>query len=179
MCAAQSADESATRCDSHAPSDASAPTNAGNLGLVSPSDVVRVALAGFVLKRYVGREVRSMAVAPVPGHAPISEDPAHANSRLARWAVGLAGAVVVAIAASFAIFAVAYAIGGSGATEDNWVGFLGMVSLLGGLLASLAAFALAVVARVKHERWTLLWLPLSLFPALLAFLLLGEAFWWE
>jgi hypothetical protein len=79
----------------------------------------------------------------------------------------------------FAIFAVAYAIGGSGATEDNWVGFLGAVSLLGGLLASLAAFALAVVAKVKHERWALLWLPLSVFPALLAFLLLGEAFWWE
>jgi len=120
-----------------------------------------------------------MAVAPVPGHAPISVGPAHAHSRLARWAVGLAGAVVVAIAVSYTIFAVAYAIGGSSATEDNWVGFLGMVSLLGGLLASLAAFALAVVAKVKHERWTLLWLPLSVFPALLAFLLLGEAFWWE
>ena len=120
-----------------------------------------------------------MAVAPVPGHAPISVGPARAHSRLARWAVGLAGAVVVAIAATFAIFAVAYAIGGSSAIEDNWVGFLGMVSLFGGLLASLAAFALAVVAKVKRERWTLLWLPLSVFPALLAFLLLGEAFWWE
>src|SRR3972149_11316406 len=162
-------------------------TNASNLGLVSPSDVVRVALADFVLKRYVGdkahrrlstrpngvREARSMPVAP------LSVGPAPAHSGLARWAVGLAGAVVVAIAASFAIFAVALAIGGSRATADNWVGFLGMVSLLGGLLASLAAFALAVVAKVKHERWALLWLPLSVFPALLAFLLLGEAFWWE
>src|SRR3970282_1951542 len=54
-----------------------------------------------------------------------------------------------------------------------------MCSLFGGLLASLAAFALAVVAKVKHEQWALLWLPLSVFPALLAFLLLGEAFWWE
>jgi hypothetical protein len=105
--------------------------------------------------------------------------PAHAHSRLARWAVGLAAVVAVAIATSFAIFAVAYAIGGSGATEDNWVGFLVGVSLLGGLLASLAAFALAVVAKVKRERWALLWLPLSVFPALLAFLVLGEAFWWE
>src|SRR3989304_7143040 len=101
------------------------------------------------------------------------------HSRLALWAVGLAAAVAIAIATSFAIFAVAYASGGSGATEDNWVGFLGMVSLLGGLLASLAAFALAVVAKVKHERGTLLWLPGSGFPALLAFLLLGEAFWWK
>lgn len=96
-----------------------------------------------------------------------------------RWAVGLAAAAAFVIATSFAIFAVAYAIGGSGATEDNWVGFLVMVSLLGGLLASLAAFALAVVAKVKHERCALLWLPLSVFPALLAFVVLGEALWWE
>src|SRR3972149_3626607 len=185
MCAAQSADESATRCDSHAPGEASALTNASNLGLVSPPDVGRVALAVLVLNRYVGdkahrrlstrrngvREVRSMAVAP------ISVGPAHAHSGLVRWAVGLAGAVVVAIAASFAIFAVAYAIGGSSATEDNWVGFLGMVSLLGGLLASLAAFALAAVAMGKDERGARLWLPLSVFPGLLAFLLLGEALW--
>jgi hypothetical protein len=87
--------------------------------------------------------------------------------------------VVITIAVSYTIFAVAYAIGGSDAIEDTWVGFLGVVALLGGLLASLAAFALAVVAKVKHERWTLLWLPLSVFPALLAFLVLGEAFWWE
>ena len=120
-----------------------------------------------------------MTVAPAPDHAPMSVGPAHAHSRLARWAVGFAAAVAVAIATSLAIFAVAYAIGGSGATEDNWVGFLGAVSLLGGLLVSLAAFALAIVAKIKRERWALLWLPLSVFPALLAFLVLGEAFWWE
>jgi hypothetical protein len=96
-----------------------------------------------------------------------------------RWAVGLAAAAAVVIATAAAIFAVAYAIGGSGATEDNWVGFLVMVLLLCAGLASLAAFALAVVAKVKHERWALLWLPLSVFPALLAFLVLGEALWWE
>ena len=95
------------------------------------------------------------------------------------WAVGLAVAAAVAIATSFAILAVAYAIGGSGATEDNWVGVLVMVSLLGASLASLAAFALAIVAKVKHERWAPLWLPLSVFPALLAFVVLGEALWWE
>jgi hypothetical protein len=80
---------------------------------------------------------------------------------------------------SVAIFAVAYAVGGPGATEDNWVGFLAVVSLLGGLVASLAAFALALTAKSKHERWPILWLPLLLFPALLAFLVLGELFWWE
>lgn len=120
-----------------------------------------------------------MTVASVPGHGPTSVGSASAHSRLARWAAGVAAAVVVAIATSLVIFALAYAIGGSGATEDNWVGFLAAVSLLGGSLASFAAFALAVVAKVKHERWALLWLPLSVFPALLAFLVLGEAFWWE
>ena len=127
----------------------------------------------------LAREVISMTVDPVPGRAPMSVGPAHANSRLALWAVGLAAAVAVVIAMSSAVFAVAYATGGSGVTEDNWVGFLGAVSLLGGLLASLAAFALAVVARVKHERWTLLWFPLSVFPAMFAFVVLGEVFWLE
>jgi hypothetical protein len=120
-----------------------------------------------------------MTVAPVPGHAPTSTGPAPGHGSLARWAVGLAAAAAVAIATTSVTFAVAYATGGSGATEDNWVGFFVAVSLLGGLLASLAAFALAVVARVKHEQWALLWLPLSVCPGLLAFLVLGEAFWWE
>jgi hypothetical protein len=60
---------------------------------------------------------------------------------------------------------------GSGPSEGcHWVG---------GLLVSLVAFALAVAAKVKHERWSLLWLPLSLFPALLAIVVSAEAFWME
>jgi hypothetical protein len=101
------------------------------------------------------------------------------HTRLARCGVGIAAAVAVAILGLAAIFAVAYAVGGSGAIEDNWVGFLGAVSLLGGLVATLAAFALALAAKIKHEQWALLWLPFLLFPALLAFLVLGELFWWE
>ena len=120
-----------------------------------------------------------MTVAPVPGGAPISVGPAPTHGRPSRWAVGLAAAAALAIATSLVTFALAYAVGGSGATEDNWVGLLVAVLLLGVLLASFAAFALAVVAKVKRERWALLWLPLSVFPGLLAFLVLGEAFWWE
>jgi hypothetical protein len=82
-------------------------------------------------------------------------------------------------ASALAIFALASAIGGSGATDDNWVGYLVGVLLAGGLVGSLVAFATAISALVKHERWALLWLPLLLFPAILAFLALGEAFWWE
>ena len=92
----------------------------------------------------------------------------------------MSAASVVAIATSITTFAIAYAVGGASATEDNWVGYLVASMALGpGLLGSLAAFVLAIVVKVKHERWTLLWLPLCAFPAFLAFLVLGEAFWWE
>ncbi len=74
-----------------------------------------------------------------------------AHTRVAQLAVGLAAAAIVLVALALA------GLGGGGA---------------GGLL-SLAAFALAVVAKVKHERWALLWLPLLLFPALI----LSAPFW--
>jgi hypothetical protein len=98
---------------------------------------------------------------------------------LSWWAVRLAQAAVVVVSIAFAVFGVADVVGGSGATEDNWVALLTVTSFFGGFLVSLTAFALAVAVRVQHEQWTLLWLPLSVFPALLAFLVLGEAFWWE
>lgn len=120
-----------------------------------------------------------MTASPVPGHARGSVGPAGGHSRPARWAVGLAAAVAAVIVVSYTIFAVALAVGGVGAIEDTWVGLLGAVALLGGSAASLAAFALAVVAKVRHEQWRLLWLPLSLFPALLAVVVLGETLWWE
>ena len=105
--------------------------------------------------------------------------PGHARTQLARRAVGLAELVAVAVAVSYSILGVARAVGGSGAISDNWVGMLGAVALLGGLLASLAAFAMAVAARVKHEQWALLWLPLSLFPGLLVIVVLAETLWIE
>lgn len=73
-----------------------------------------------------------------PPRSPVSGHP------LARGAVGLATAAAVLVALGVAGF------GGAGA----------------GVLASLAAFVMAVVAKVKHERWALLWLPLLLFPVL-------------
>jgi hypothetical protein len=87
--------------------------------------------------------------------------------------------VALVVAVSYAILAVAYAVGGADAISDNWVGMLGAVALLGGLLASLVAFGMAVVARVKHEQWALLWLPLSLFPGLLVIVVLAETLWIE
>ena len=120
-----------------------------------------------------------MTAHSVSGRASVPPGRDRAHTRLARWGVGIAAAVAIAILVSATIFAVAYAVRGPGATEDNWVGFLAAVSLLGGLAASLAAFALALTAKIKREQWPMLWLPLLLFPALLAFLVFGELFWWE
>ena len=120
-----------------------------------------------------------MTVAHVPGHVPASAGRGHPHGRLARWAVRLSAVFGAASAASIAAVVTAYAVGAESAVEDTLLGAsLAIIAFTGGL-GSFAAFALAIVARVKHERWALLWLPLSVFPALLAFLVLGEAFWWE
>jgi hypothetical protein len=116
-----------------------------------------------------------MTVHPVPG-AHLATRPSHPLSVIAFvTAAVVAGVVVIAVA----VFAIAFAIGGQDATSDNWVGALAVVGVVGGLLTSLGAFLIAAVAWLSHERSRLLWLPVLLFPALLAFLVLGEAFWWE
>jgi cytochrome bd-type quinol oxidase subunit 2 len=123
--------------------------------------------------------VSSMTDVPVSGQAPFTAGPAHTHSRRARWAVRLAEAAAPMTAIAVAVYGVAFVVGGSSAVEDNWVAILVLVLFFGGLLASVIAFVLAVAMKVKHEQWRLLWLPLSVFPVLLAFVVLGEAFWWE
>lgn len=85
----------------------------------------------------------------------------------------------ITIAASIATFAIAHAVGGASATEDNWAGYLIVGTAFAGLCGSLCAFVLAIVAEVRRESWALLWLPLCVFPAFFLFLILGEALWWE
>ena len=104
---------------------------------------------------------------------------AQEDGRLARWSVTLAEAVVAVVTLAALVFGAAYVVGGVEATEDNWVGMLAAVGLLGGLAVSLVAFVLAVLARARHERRPLSWLPWTVFPALFGFILLGELFWWE
>lgn len=97
----------------------------------------------------------------------------------ARQAVGLAALGAAAVAFALAFFGVASAIGGDDAVSDNWAAVLVGVSGIGGFLASFAAFVVALVAKAKGEQGRRLLLPLALFPVLLAFVLLGEALWWE
>ncbi len=101
------------------------------------------------------------------------------NNREAKWAVGIAATVTTILILSGAILGVAYLLGGSSAVSDNWVGFQGAIALLGGLIVSPMAFVLAATARIRHGNSAWLWFPLAVFPALLAFVILGEVFWWE
>ncbi len=119
-----------------------------------------------------------MTVHPVPTGAPVSGH-AHSSDKQARWAIVLSEAVLAVVALTAALFGIAYAINGSSGFEDNWVGMTGVVAILGSLAVSLVAFTLGVLARIHDERRPLLWLPLSLFPAMATFLVLGELFWWE
>ena len=120
-----------------------------------------------------------MTASPVPGHVLVPTGHDLPPGRLARWAVGLSAVFGVASAASIAAVGIAYAVGVESAIDDTVLGwFLGCTALTG-FVGSFAAFLAAIVAKVRHEPWALLWLPLCVFPALLAFLVLGDALWWE
>jgi hypothetical protein len=101
------------------------------------------------------------------------------SNRSARWAVGIAVTVSLYIAFTVCLFAIAYARGGSDAISDNWVGWLGALAIIGGLIASFVAFIMAFSAKFKKVPWVRLRLPLLLFPVLLAFVVLSELFWWQ
>lgn len=93
------------------------------------------------------------------------------------WAVNLAVLAVVVLVGSFGLFGMVWATDGSADSVEGLVG----VGYLVGVLVSLVAFVLAVPARfgrvtrdgAERERWWPLWLPLCLFPTLLAVWLLA------
>lgn len=97
--------------------------------------------------------------------------------RQARLAVSLAVAAVVALVVSFGLFGMIWATNGSADRVEGLVG----LGYLGGVLVSLVAFVLAVPARLgqatrvgaEGQRWSPLWLPLSLFPTLFVVWLLA------
>ena len=108
-----------------------------------------------------------------------SDDSGAEANGVARVAVGLVVFVVVVIVVTYAIFFDALAIGGDDAISDTWVGTQAGFSLLGGLVVSLVALVLAIVAKVRQERSKLLWLPLSVFPTLLVLVVLAEVLSWS
>lgn len=86
--------------------------------------------------------------------------------RLAGWAVNTA----VVAAVMFAVGLTVLAIVGFEADDEAFAhGKAAVVSigLFGGVLISVVAFVLAVVAKVRHERRALLWFPLLLGPVLI------------
>ena len=105
-----------------------------------------------------------MTLGPLPHPAPASTGSGRLAARLVRWAVGLSAG----FGTLFAAAVVAAATGGFG-------GVVAAVAFMG----SLAAFVLAVIAKVQHEHSVWLWLPLGVFPGMILFVVLGEAFWWE
>lgn len=117
-----------------------------------------------------------MTVGPMSGHSAI---PGSAHDGLSRWAVWLAAVVVGVVSVAYTIFGVAWAVGGESAVSDTFIGYLAGFAMLGGLVASLVAFVMAAVAKARHEARALLWLPLTVFPVLLAVVVLVEALWME
>ena len=105
--------------------------------------------------------------------------PQRPSERRAGRAVVAAEVAAGMFVAAAALFGVAYVIGGSDATEDNWVAVCVGVVALGGALLSFGAFVVALAMKVRGATLRPMWLPLSVFPAAVAFLLLGELFWWE
>jgi hypothetical protein len=120
-----------------------------------------------------------MSTSGFPGHRAVHVAWDGDHSKVARTAVGIAAADVAVLVVIGAIFGTAWLVGGTEATEDNWVGMLGAVGVLGGLAASVVALVLAALARSRHEAWSLLWLPLLLAPGLLLLVGSVELFWME
>lgn len=120
-----------------------------------------------------------MSVDPVVSGAGTSSSRQGPPPGPARWAVVVAAVAAVLVLLGVVVFAVGYAVGGDEGVSDNWVGMLTVFSVLSGLLASFIAFVVAVVTRLRHRSVPGLWLPLTVFPVVIAFIVLGEAFWWE
>ncbi|WP_188784554.1 hypothetical protein [Nocardioides phosphati] len=96
------------------------------------------------------------------------------DRRLVWWANGLAVAAVILTASGLTVLAI---VGFDANDEDfaGWKGVFVLTGLFGGTLVSIVAFVTAVVAKMRHERWALLWLPLLFGPAFI----ISLPFWFE
>lgn len=73
------------------------------------------------------------------------------RTRLAWWALRTARAAALVLVVSWVVLGLTWAVAGQDAISDNLLGFLGVVALFGGMLVSLVAFALAIIAGVKQR----------------------------
>ena len=96
-----------------------------------------------------------------------------------RGARALAAGSLAVLAAAAALFGVAWVVGGDEAVSDNWVGVSVVVGLFTGLTGSFVAFVTAIVAGIRKEPWSRLWLPLMTFPGVVITVGLLEAFVFE
>jgi len=92
----------------------------------------------------------------------------------AAWRLAVLSLMVLVLGA--VLLATAWVFGGDDAISDNWVGMTVVLALFAGLSGSFVAEVMALWAGVRHERWAALWLPLTTFPAVVAFVVLLEAF---
>lgn len=120
-----------------------------------------------------------MTASPLPGRGSSAAGPRHASTRVAGPAVVLAAVVAGVLLVAYAIFFVALAVGGDAAISDTWVGYEAGLAMLAGLGASFVAFLLGIAAKLRREAHRFLWLPLALFPTLVALVVLAEVFWME
>lgn len=93
-----------------------------------------------------------------------------------RTAWRLAALSLMVLALGAALFGAAWMAGGDEAVSDNWVGMTVLLALLAGLSGSLVGLVMALYAGMRREPWGTLWLPLTTFPAVVAVVVLLEAF---
>lgn len=112
-------------------------------------------------------------VIPMTGTHAVAAEPWH-HPRLAWAAVATAAGSAVLFAIGLAVLA---KVGFTANDEDfsTWQVVVVSTGLFGGMAASAIAFVLAVVEKVRHDRWALLWLPLLLGPVLIV----SFPFWFE
>lgn len=98
------------------------------------------------------------------------------DSRLATVAVTMSALSCAALAISYSIFFVAWAVNGEDGVSDNWVGFLAAYTLLGSIALTLISFVVGLFLWRRHNQHPLLWLTIYLFPTLAVVTLLVEFF---
>lgn len=113
-------------------------------------------------------EVGSMTVTRDSGSTVVQHRP------LAGLAVRLAVVAAVMYAVGLTVLGL---VGFDAGDEDfeTWQLVVMPIGLFAGVLVSTAAFVTAVVAKVRHERWAWLWLPLLVGPALI----IATMMWFE